>query len=436
MYAAAHDLQSLSGIIGEENLAEMQRRFEPYLNLTKTFLVEDCYIDREWREEFSSFYAFTFYDNVGPFTKRIHLIERTISGIGDVDSIQPNEYLGYVVLRPAPTPNRILKAILAPRKEALGVEPDASLYVALCTFKPHIGGKEFNIETFPFYAQDAMVTVCAHASMFMNGLYMHRQHGMNRPFFRDFARYTSAYPGRVLPSQGLTPVQMATILASLGYNPVLEAFETDKDDELAECLNKINSYLESALPPLLIYGPHVVSVVGHTLKNGVRDYVIFDDSGYHLSSLVGFGHFAYRVPMNNLVDALKSSKVAFLISFEFERQYFPLKSVEALFSSTLNGETSRRILIVDSKDFKKQTRLNNVMAFEDVSLPHYLWLVEFYSKDKLFCEILVDASAHKDDDRSVLAVWIEKRIKFYKPTERVIDVKSFPVSFSNLRRVN
>ena len=259
---------------------------------------------------------------------------------------------------------------------------------------------------------------------------------MNRPYFKDFVRYTTAYPGRVVPSQGLTPIQMAIILASLGYNPVLEAFETKKKDELSECLNKIDSYLESALPPLLIDGPHVVFIVGHTLKNGIRDYIVFDDSGYHLKNLAGSAYFGYKVSMETLTEALRKAKICFIISFEFERQYFPLKSVENLFRLTLSGEKRRRILIADSKDFKIQAKQNNVMAFENISLPHYLWIIEFYSSDTLFCEILIDASAHKDDDRnSVLAIWFAAEVKLYKPNDRVISVGKYPIPFSNLQKI-
>ncbi len=437
MYTCVHSMSELTNVIGKNFVDDIRLRFPGYVNLAKTFLVESDYIDREWREEFSTFYSFTFYKDISPFTTRIHFLERDIKGIENIEDVQPKEYLGFIVLRPAPVPGRILKAFLAPRKDALGVEPSAELYMALCRFEPHIGGKEFSFYAFPFYSQDSVVTVCAHASMFMNGLFMHRKHGMNRPFFRDFAKFTTAYPGRVIPSQGLTPIQMATILASLGYNPVLEAFETNKNDELSECLNKIDSYLESALPPLLIYGPHVLSIVGHTLKDEARDYIVFDDSGYHLKKLAGAAYFGYKVKKEILTEALKKAEICFIISFEFERQYFPLKSVEGLLKLTLSGEKRRRILIVDSKDFKIHAKLNNVMAFENASLPHYLWIVEFYSSAKLFCEIIIDASAHKDDNRnSVLAIWFADVVKLYKPSSRVIKVDRYPISFSNLLKVD
>jgi hypothetical protein len=435
MYSLAHNLKELSQLIGEEYTKDVQKKFSNYLSLTKAFVVEEEYIDREWREEFSTFYSFTFYKGINQFTKRIHLIEKDIKEMNDIESLQNDDYLGYVVLRPVPAPNRILKGILVPRKEAFGVDQNSKLFMALCKFEPHIGGKAFCLRAFPFYSQDSMVTVCAHASMYMNGLFMHRKHGMNRPYFRDFVKFTTAYPGRVVPSQGLTPIQMATILANLGYSPVLELFETKKKDDLAECLNKIDAYIESALPPLLIYGPHVVSVVGHTLRNNEKDYILFDDSGYHLSKLVGQSVFGYKVTKKELSDALNKAKVAFVIGFEFERQYFPLKSIEALFKSPLEKETWRRILIVDSRKFKMQAKQKGVSAFENISFPHYLWLVEYYSNSKLFCEIIIDASAHKDDDNPVLAIWFQNQVKFYKPNARVIGGMIYPIPFSNLEEV-
>jgi len=48
--------------------SEIRERLGKYLDLTKTFIIEEKYIDRYWREEFSIHYSKTFYKDVDKFT--------------------------------------------------------------------------------------------------------------------------------------------------------------------------------------------------------------------------------------------------------------------------------------------------------------------------------------------------------------------------------
>ncbi|HDN83239.1 MAG TPA: hypothetical protein ENG50_02615, partial [Candidatus Altiarchaeales archaeon] len=77
--------------------SEIRERLGKYLDLTKTFIIEEKYIDRYWREEFSIHYSKTFYKDVDKFTTGVHLIKEKISKI---DNITEDNYLGYFILRP------------------------------------------------------------------------------------------------------------------------------------------------------------------------------------------------------------------------------------------------------------------------------------------------------------------------------------------------
>jgi len=60
-------------------------------------------------------------------------------------------------------------------------------------------------------------------------------------------------------------------------------------------------------------------------------------------------------------------------------------------------------LIVDSKQLKRfLSEENNLPIFDEISLSHYLWYVEFYDNirglaENLIGALVVDASAHKYD---------------------------------------
>lgn len=190
MFKIFHDTESLQNEITAPYMEELTKRFLEYVKVSKTFIVEEKYIDKEWREEYSILYSFSSYEGISSLTKRLHFFRTQIADFEQVRKVDKTDYLGYVVFRPIP-PNRILKAMLKPVKETFGIEEGARFFMPLCKVATHIGAEEFQIEVFPFYSQDSMVTVCAHASMFMNCLYLSRRYGGSRPSLRFRETYSS-----------------------------------------------------------------------------------------------------------------------------------------------------------------------------------------------------------------------------------------------------
>lgn len=237
-------------------------------------------------------------------------------------------------------------------------------------------------------------------------------------------------------SEALTPAQMLSILASMGHYVRLDSFEPKEDsDDVRKCLVEIDTYVESALPPILMYGQHVVLVVGHSLKNGNKEYVIFDDSGYHLDKLMGVKYFAYKVPAEVLERELRKQALVFVATFEFERQYFPLKSVELVVDALVAKKFTKRILLVDSRDLKSQFR-DTINALENMNLPHFLWLVEIYDQNEIAGGLIVDASTHKlDYQGSLIASWNRENVKFYKHSNSFIKIGATIVPFVNLQEI-
>ena len=420
--------------------SELEDRLGGYVNKAQILLIEENYIDRDWRDEYSLFYSKTFYKDVRKFTTRVHLIKEEIQNVSEISS---DNYLGYFVVRPLHIRDvTLLKVILKPLKEPLGVRRREDLYVATCEYSAHIAGSSKTIETFPFYHQDSVTDVCAHADMWMLTEYMHRKFHMSKPSIRDFILSTPPFYGRVIPSRGLTIEQICTILNSLGYNVSIESFDRD----VPKILERIDTYLESNLPTILAYDEHVVVIAGHTLDGSKKDYLVYDDSGYHLANLLELEEgetpqFAARVDKRRLLEKLeRSEKPVFAINVEFDKHFYPLASVNEFVKLFIEEEgieiTRKRILLADSNDFKKFCKDKiGVSKFDDIPLPHYLWIVELYHGDDLICELILDASAHKNDysEKVNIATWYEDRIYRDRKIERV---GRAPEPFSNLTFVD
>ncbi len=371
------------------------------------------------------------------FTKRIHLISEEIN---DWRKVNNSNYIGYFVLRPIDIEGcKLIKIIARPTKQILGAKNSDRIFLITCNFTVHIGGREISFRTFPFYQQDSMITVCAHADMWMIAEYMHRKFRFNKPSIGNFASLTLPFYGRTIPSPGLTVEQINTILNRIGYNTSLE--EYSKKD-IKEMLKRLDAYLESGLPTILAFGNHVCIIAGHTLDgDGNRDYILYDDSGYHLEKLTKDNQFVNIVSQNKLIKRIKRFGKLLTINVEFDKLYYPVESVEWHVDKFLSSygldvfKIRKRILLVDSSKFKDFIK-NSIPEFEQMPLPHYLWIVELYTNeyDKLkpFGVIIMNASAHKRDLKNILAIWIGSNFWIFKPKYKEISVGTLPEVYGNL----
>lgn len=451
----------LEGSLEPFTVDEIHKKLGKYFSLTKTYIIEENYIDRWWREEYSIYYSKTFYNKTDKFSTRIHLIKEAVSGH---EGVNEDNYIGYLILRPIPVPtSRILKIIVKPLKEAF-IENNEKLkiYVAKCKFEVHIGGKKIEFFGFPFYQQDSMVSSCAHADILMVAEYMHRKFNSNKPLIKDFFSNTLQVSGRSVPSPRLTVDQISAAFQNIGIQTKI-CFPFDSKPQIFEIdeglnyfLEYVNSYMESGLPTILTVKDHVVLIIGHTINaDGKKDYIVYDDSGAFLKKIENSCAFYAVISHEELKTMLKfligeSYYSVVSINVEFERVYFPYKRVKEVIGRIIKGRSEkigvniedsikeRRFLIADSRDFKILCSMRGVSFFNDILMPHYIWIVELYSESKnIMYDILIDASAHKDDFQSWIAVWYRDAILFNKrytneEDKSIYDVKTPPFVYSNL----
>lgn len=385
-------------------------RFLYFVESSKTFLVEN-YVENEWRDSYNLYYSRTSY-KCDDTVKRVHFITE------DIDSykqITDKNYLGYINLRPIPPVGSVLSRIrLKCLAEAFNMgSANSSFYCLSIDSTVNFPHASIKYKSFPLYAQDSMVAVCAHADILMISKYMYKKFNFNNYSLRDIVQNdtTSFNLLRRIPSESLTIHQMVDLLKINNYNPIAPLFVNGKYADI-DIIDYLNSFLESALPVILAFDGHVVIVIGH-VHNNEKYYIIADDSTYHLAGCFGTRPSHVELVSEKKLNEIFSKNNVFLITPSFDRFYlhFPylyliLKETKNLiikryFDNNQSIKLITREILVESSCVKQFLCKCGDDTFESVEMPHYIWYVEFYinnkEKENLVFYMLINATAHKLD---------------------------------------
>lgn len=148
----------------------------------RSALVENDYLDRDYSEEFNAFYG-RLFRRFRRHTRRLHFFkinlaevaaEGTAALVGKMEAAdQAGDYLGFAVIRPvrdAPLGRVVLSTIA--RLSGM----DIRLQVR-ATYETHPLGARLSVRGVPFTQQDARISACAQASIWMSGRHFHTRHG-------------------------------------------------------------------------------------------------------------------------------------------------------------------------------------------------------------------------------------------------------------------
>lgn len=340
----------------ENELIEViKRRLGNFIKITKTYILEYPYIEKEWRELYGIHYSKTTYCGT-TFSFRIHLISKDINNINEVDN---NSYLGYVTLRPLllPPQHIISKIILKPNKDFYEIKKGEQLYMITGRYDIHLGNNHLQIEASPFFSQDGVVTRCAHADIYMIAELMHIKYKINAPTIEKIISKTpSSMYGRKIPSiKGLSIQEMVTSSLDNGYAVKVIVFN---EDNIKNALKYIDTYIESGIPCIIAFSNHVVVVYGHTIKDGVvNSYIIFDDSGSHIKETFEKGEtYSAKIEKDVLEkklteEVIEKGEPVFLFSIEFDKVYYPVEKINDLVLRNLCLFNWDKILGEDRKKF-------------------------------------------------------------------------------------
>jgi hypothetical protein len=142
-------------------------------------LIDDDYIDRDFSEAFSAYYAKTFKRH-SKVCQRVLFFASDLSSLlsQDVDAAARlleslNEhFLGFIILRPI-TKAPVSQAILGPPPSPAGYERHL---LVRAKYTAHILGAELFVEAVPMTQQDSRVGACAQASIWVSARHIHARH--------------------------------------------------------------------------------------------------------------------------------------------------------------------------------------------------------------------------------------------------------------------
>lgn len=298
-------LVSYSGATKEDIGAKIQKTyFQDYFNAldAKTLVIETEYIDHDFLEDYSAYYVRCFQPP-GRNTARFHFFSTAFDAnefsallSGATTAITTEQlkegYLGFVVVKPLP------RTIIG--RTCLKTYPSDNgrrNFPILRNYKVSLFGIPLAVATLAYQEQDTVVAACATSALWscFQGTGKLFQHYIPSPV-EITKSATTQIPenlpwndSRTLPNKGLTAVQMAYAIRSVGLEPYMVGTKetvTNQQNQTFEVTNEhvLNStayaYLRGRIPSILgiqLYdfrngqwdhmGGHAVAVTGYSLGN-------------------------------------------------------------------------------------------------------------------------------------------------------------------------
>jgi hypothetical protein len=182
-------------------------------NGATTAIIETRYIDPDYRSEFSAYYSRAFR-TVPDTAHRIHFFRAPL--VKDQLWSLPDDvgYLGYIVIRPIEHGQVGRTMLAAPLGAAAAVRTAIVEEVTLF-------GQALIVTAAPFVQQDTQLDRCAHVAAWMCHYPAAKRGDVARRSMASFSLMADASlsPGRVVPSEGLTVVQLADLFRVFDLPP-------------------------------------------------------------------------------------------------------------------------------------------------------------------------------------------------------------------------
>ncbi len=426
--AAPEDWEQL-GSLCRGYLADRDReRLREYFDgSAQAVIVEYEYVDKDYRDTYTNFYAKKFAD-YPPRTIRLHFFQSPIpaEAMWELEKFSEG-YIGAVVVRPTRIAT-IGRTLLDPQKIK-----GRTGWMCLANYRVNLLGSELTIRAFPSIRQDSDVTRCAHAACWM----------VFRYFSERFKYYAEIGPyqlttltsdvsfGRLVPSRGLTVRQISEIFTRFGFSTVIY----DRDS-VARAFGKpelfeqiLFSCIDSGLPVVasLAKHSHAIAITGYDqdLSREIAPGVLVDTYGTVRSFIVNDdNHLPYQVlahpgasVRNHPRSDIKLEDINAIVVPLHEKIHFlaenALVHARAILENKRIGlvasgselcpsQVVLRCFLATSRSYKryrKQTIFDKVSAYYVCTpMQRFIWVVEISTRDlvpegKIIGEIVFDATA-------------------------------------------
>jgi hypothetical protein len=401
-------------------------------------VIEYRYLDPDYRNEHSRFYSGTFrrYPSVA---HRLHFFDvpppKELEDPDKPAKFGPEGYLGYSVMRPVaggPVGRTMLRA------------PASLETFVSCRAKDKVNlfGIELSTDAAPFIAQDAQLSVCAHATLWVIAYYHYLKYQSPRRLPGEIA---DAVPsavgfGRPMPSPGLTVNQLTEASRLIGLPSLLYRLRGPGLLPGETVYSLACRYLNSGMPVIIGGGGHAFTLVGYqpyfAPDGSKRIRFIRQDDETGPYQLVDNASLDYYSPWEVLVVPLPP------------KVYLSAEKAEALgvsrLRSTLIGtgddedaklvdrinrrEVRFRTTLVRSNDFKtgligRGMDEATATIYQRIGMSRWIWVVEAtdaterdLGNDCTLAEAVIDATDHLRD-LHVLAWRIPKTVYQWLPDQ-------------------
>jgi hypothetical protein len=360
-------------------------RLAHQLNATQASIEFD-YIDADYRDEFSHFYATTFRA-LPDRCERIHYFKE-------------GDYLGFSVIRPIGE-RPVSRTLLPPPPDLLDAVG------ATCECKVHPYGFPYDVGGFPFLSQDFQFGVCAHAAIWMIALYYHLSRSHGRYFISDVVEAAQQHAlGRSVPSAGLNQLQIATALRQLKLPPL--QYVPESLLQLDETFDQLACrYLNSRIPVLLLVPRHTLVLIGYGKKpDGELFFVAHDDARGPYRVIGGSGANPH-LPWNGLVVPLPgkiylTAEAAERTGREYLGRLIDTEdSLESLRGTALRYRTYATEIAEYKSSLVNRGLPSDVVSWHQLtSASHWIWIIEVQDadaaakgKDCVVGELAIDATS-------------------------------------------
>ena len=199
-------------------------------NAVKAVLLEDNYVDKDYRSTYYNFYAkkgqhyrsdcirLHFFDGTVSFD------ENTLRLKSSADNFLTDHYYGYMVLRPTGI-GTIGRTVLSP-----DIRSGASRFIIAAYYKVHLLGDQLMVQGFPSMDQHADISVCAHAACWsILRHYSERFSNYSEFLTHDITMMAHEFnPGGLVPSKGLRMSHAERVFQEANMFPVHIARDINK----------------------------------------------------------------------------------------------------------------------------------------------------------------------------------------------------------------
>lgn len=390
----------------------------------KLLILEFPYRDYEFSSVYSLFYS-KKHQKISKDCIRLHFFSN--------EEISNKTYIGNIVVRDSKIDSRG-KGIFAPHI----LTQSQQSYTVLSVFNANIMGKKFEINTYPWMAQDTDIAVCAHVAVWSINTYFANKYPNYKQYsIGEISEKVNEYLGRKTPSNGLNLMQVSDTFSKLGYFPLVLAKEKSSEKSFFQA---VYSYIESGIPMVgaMTKKAHAVAIIGH----GKIDKTSLLSSEENIINIADYLDEIIISDDNQLAFTLisKNSKYSlddldYVIIPLYEKMYINANivfaRVKAIIESNvleLKKQVVVRIYLTSARSFKREALENNTMDTFLKSLilklhtPKFIWCVEISTKDeynngKLSALMIIDSTAGTYENDPWLLMHDTKQISWKDDTE-------------------